>query len=164
MLKAVAIALPCAVGLSEHAVAAPTSVTVAGSLQSEVGCASDWEPDCALTHLTYDANDRVWQGSFALPAGSYEYKAALDNSWIENYGLHAILGGANIPLTLSAAATVKFYYDDVSHWITDSKTSRIAAAAGSFQSELGCSGDWDPGCLRSWLQDADGDGVYTFST
>ena len=37
-------------------------------------------------------------------------------------------------------------------------------APGSFQSELGCSGDWDPGCLRSWLQDIDGDGIYTFET
>ena len=37
-------------------------------------------------------------------------------------------------------------------------------APGSFQSELGCSGDWDPSCLRSWLQDPDGDGVYTFTT
>ena len=37
-------------------------------------------------------------------------------------------------------------------------------APGSFQSELGCAGDWDAGCLRSWLQDPDGDGTYTFST
>src|SRR6185503_15663373 len=33
-----------------------------------------------------------------------------------------------------------------------------------FQSELGCDADWDPGCLRSWLQDVDGDGIYTFET
>jgi hypothetical protein len=40
----------------------------------------------------------------------------------------------------------------------------IATVPGSFQSELGCPGDWDPGCLRSWLQDPDGDGIYSFST
>ena len=40
----------------------------------------------------------------------------------------------------------------------------IATAAGSFQSELGCPGDWDPGCLRSWLQDPDGNGIYSFET
>jgi GH15 family glucan-1,4-alpha-glucosidase len=40
----------------------------------------------------------------------------------------------------------------------------IAVAAGSFQSELGCSGDWDPSCLRSWLEDPDGDGTYSFVT
>ena len=35
---------------------------------------------------------------------------------------------------------------------------------GSFQSELGCPGDWQPDCLRSWLQDPDGDGTYAFTT
>ena len=45
----------------------PTRVTVAGSLQSEAGCAGDWDPACAVTHLTYDASDDVWQGTFACP-------------------------------------------------------------------------------------------------
>ncbi len=35
---------------------------------------------------------------------------------------------------------------------------------GTFQSEMGCSADWDPACLRAWLQDPDGDGVYVFTT
>jgi pullulanase len=144
--------------------AAPTSVTVAGSLQSELGCATDWQPDCALTHLVYDPADDVWQGTFSLPAGSFDYKAALNDAWDVNYGLHATLGGANIPLTLAAAGPVKFYYDDKTHWITDGKSSVIAVAAGSFQSELGCPGDWQPDCLRSWLEDPDGDGIYTFTT
>jgi glucan 1,4-alpha-glucosidase len=142
----------------------PASVTIAGSLQSELGCPGDWQPECAATHLAYDAADDVWQGSFSLPAGSFEYKAALNDSWDENYGLHAQPGGANIPLALPAAASVKFYYDHKSHWVTDNRGSVIAVAPGSFQSELGCPGDWDPGCLRSWLQDPDGDGIYSFAT
>ena len=144
--------------------ASPTSVTVAGSLQTEAGCAADWDPACAATHLTYDASDDVWQGTFALPAGSFEYKAALNDSWAENYGLHAQAGGANIPLDLAAPANVKFYYDHKSHWIADNKTSTIAVAVGSFQSKLGCPGDWQPDCLRSWLEDPDGNGTYTFET
>src|SRR5258705_307704 len=32
---------------------APHSVTVAGSLQSELGCPDDWQPGCATTHLTF---------------------------------------------------------------------------------------------------------------
>ena len=40
----------------------------------------------------------------------------------------------------------------------------IASVPGSFQSELGCPGDWQPDCLRSWLQDPDGDGTYAFTT
>jgi glucan 1,4-alpha-glucosidase len=142
----------------------PTSVTVAGSLQSELGCPGDWQPDCAATHLTYDAADDVWQRTFSLPAGSFEYKAPLNDSWDENYGLHGVQGGGNIPLDLAAEAEVKFYYDHKSHWITDNRNSVIAVAPGSFQSELGCPADWDPACLRSWLQDTDGDGIYSFET
>ncbi len=138
----------------------PTSVTIAGDLQSELGCSGDWQPDCANTHLTYDASDDVWQGTFSVPAGSWQYKAALNDNWNESYGLN----GNNIPLTLGADTSVKFYYDHKSHWITDNQNSVIAVAPGSFQSELGCPGDWDPSCLRSWLQDPDGDGIYTFET
>ncbi|HXU86492.1 MAG TPA: alpha-amylase family glycosyl hydrolase [Verrucomicrobiae bacterium] len=142
----------------------PTSVTIAGSLQSEIGCAGDWDPACAASHLTFDVADDVWQGSFDLPAGGNEYKAALNDSWDENYGLHAESGGANIALNLGSQRTVKFFYDHKSHWVTDNVNSVIAVAPGSFQSELGCTGDWQPDCLRSWLEDPDGDGVYTFVT
>jgi glycosidase/fibronectin type 3 domain-containing protein len=140
----------------------PTNVTIAGSLQSELGCTGDWQPDCAATHLAYDANDDIWQGTFTVPAGTWEYKAPLNDSWTESYGLHG--GGDNIPLNLGAVTNVKFYYDHKSHWVTDNKSSVIAVAPGDFQSELGCSGDWDPACLRSWLQDLDGDGIYSFET
>ncbi|MEO6207985.1 MAG: alpha-amylase family glycosyl hydrolase, partial [Candidatus Limnocylindrales bacterium] len=142
----------------------PSSVTIAGSLQSEVGCPGDWQPDCASTHLTHDANDGVWQGSFALPAGAYEFKAALDDGWDENYGANATFNGDNIGLGLGAARSVKFYYDHDTHWVADSVNDVIAVAAGNFQSEMGCPGDWDPTCLRSWLQDPDDDGIYTFTT
>jgi glycosidase/fibronectin type 3 domain-containing protein len=139
------------------------TVALVGSLQSELGCAGDWDPACAATYLTYDANDDVYQRAFTASAGSYEYKVALNNSWDENYGANAAPGGANIPL-VADGNPIKFYYDHKTHWITDNKNSVIAVAPGSFQSELGCSGDWDPGCLRSWLQDIDGDGIYTFET
>ena len=59
---------------------------------------------------------------------------------------------------------MKFYYDHKTNWVTDNVRSTIATAAGDFQSELGCAGDWQPDCLRSWLQDTDGDGTYTFTT
>ena len=142
----------------------PSSVTVAGDLESEMGCGGDWDPACAAAHLTYDASDDVWQGTWSLPAASYQYKAALNDSWAENYGRYAVANGDNIPLGLGATASVKFYYDHKSHWITDNVRSVIAVAPGSFQSELGCSGDWQADCLRSWLQDADEDGIYTFET
>src|SRR6478735_448531 len=114
--------------------------------------------------MIYDAVDDVWQISFTLPAGNYEYKAALNESWAENYGLHAQFNGPNIPLNLGAESIVRFYYDHKSHWVTDHVSTVIATVPGSFQSDLGCTGDWQPDCLRSWLQDTDGDGTYTFET
>ena len=63
-----------------------------------------------------------------MPAGTHEYKAALDGSWDENYGLNAQPNGANIPLTLAADTTVKFFYDDATHWVTDNRSSVIATA------------------------------------
>ncbi len=140
----------------------PSSVTIAGTLQKAAGCDNNWDAACATTHLSYDQNDDVWQGSFTLSADSYEYKATLNDQWIESYGLNG--GGDNIPLNLAASTAVKFYYDNKSHWITDNQRSVIAVAAGSFQKQLGCLENWDAGCLRSWLQDLDGDGTYTFET
>jgi pullulanase-type alpha-1,6-glucosidase len=142
----------------------PAFVTVAGNLQSELGCAEDWNPGCDLTRLNFNEEDRAWQRVFAVPAGSYEYKGALNNSWDENYGANATRDGSNIKFSLDRETDVKFYYDHDTHWIADNVTQKIAIAPGSFQSELGCGGDWDPSCLRSWLKDPDGDGVYTFQT
>jgi hypothetical protein len=155
---AIAGLLPAAAG------AAPASVTIAGSLQSELGCPGDWSPDCALTDLAFDPVDGVWQGAWSLPAGSWEYKAAIDGTWDVNYGANGQLSGPNLAFSIAAPRSVRFYYDDESHWVADSAGSRIVTAAGDFQSELGCPGDWQPDCLRSWLQDVDGARVYTRET
>ena len=50
LVMAVPVVLPTVAAAAE-----PTAVTVAGSLQSELGCAADWQPDCAETDLAYDA-------------------------------------------------------------------------------------------------------------
>ena len=142
----------------------PTAVTIAGSLQDELGCPGDWQPECASTYLNFEGEDDLWQAVFTIPVGSWEYKAALNNSWDENYGANAVANGANIVLDLAEATDVKFYYSHDSHWVTDQINARIATVPGSFQSELGCPGDWQPDCLRSWLQDPDGDEIYSFST
>jgi len=147
-------------GIDEPAV----TVTMVGSLQSEIGCAADWDPACADTHLTYDVSDDVWQATWFVPAGSWEYKVALDDGWSRNYGANAVPGGSTITLQPGADTLVKFYYDHKTHWATDSLNSPIAVMAGNFQSELGCAGDWQPDCLRSWLEDVDGDGIFEFST
>jgi len=166
LLRALTTALLAAT-LSHNASAshtpAPSSVTIAGSMQSEAGCPGDWNPACATTHLTYVPTSGLWRGVFALPADGYTFKAALNDSWGENYGLNGQNNGTEVPLAVPAPQSVRFYYDHNSHWVTSSLSATIATAAGSFQSELGCPGDWQPDCLKSLLQ-VDGDGIYTFET
>ncbi len=152
---------------TQHAVAdaQPAAVSVPGSFGAQVGCPGDWQPDCAQVQLARRGNDDIWSTTLTLNAGSYEYKAALNKTWDVNYGAGAVQGGPNIQLTVPADGTrVTFYYDNATHWVTSDLNNPIVTAAGDFQSELGCPSDWSPDCLRSWLEDPDGDGTYTFTT
>jgi len=141
-----------------------SSVTIAGTVQSVLGCPGDWQPECANTYLTFDEEDQLWQAAFDLPAGEYEYKVALNDTWDVNYGANAEANGANIPLVLAEDQTVQFFFDPVTGWVADNVNFLIVNVPGNYQSEIGCPDDWSPWCLRSWLQDIDGDGVYVFST
>ena len=94
-----------------------TSVTLAGSLQGELGCSADWQPDCAATHLTQVAGTDAWQATFDVPAGSYEFKVALNDNWDVSYGAGGVLDGANIPLNLVGDASLVFSFDAGSHQI-----------------------------------------------
>ncbi len=142
----------------------PETAAIPGTIQSVLGCDGDWMPDCAATYLTFDEEDQLWQATFTIPAGEYEYKAALNDSWDENFGLNAESYGPNIPLALGEEAAVTFLFDHNTGWVTDSVNSLIANVPGDFQDEIGCASDWAPDCLASWLQDPDGDGVYIFRT
>ena len=64
----------------------PDFVTIPGTIQSQLGCPGDWQPDCEATFLALEEGDDVWQGTFELAAGEYEYKVAINQSWDENYG------------------------------------------------------------------------------
>ena len=148
----------------------PAAVATAGSLDSELGCVTsagapeDWAPWCDQAQMTRDAKDDIWKLPVTnLPAGGYAFKAAINRSWDENYGAGGTPGGSDIPFT-HPGGPVTFYYDHGTHWITNNVLGPIITAPGSFQSELGCPGDWAPDCMRSWLQDPDGDGTFTFTT
>lgn len=135
----------------------PTMVVFPGSMQSEAGCSGDWDPACPNTALAYDAEDDLWQRTVSLPAGNYEYKAALNGNWDVNYGAFAQRNGGNIGLILPAAGSVKFYYNDKTHFVTSTANDPVAVAVGNFQKLIGCASNDDPTCLRSFLEDTDGD-------
>ena len=141
----------------------PSSVAIAGTLNSEMGCPADWDPGCPAASMTLDPVDQIWKKDVTLPVGPYSYKAALNGNWTENYGNGGVREGANIDFE-TADGKVKFYYDPTTHWVTSDEQGPIITVPGSFQSELGCSADWAPACMRPWLQDKDGDGVYALAT
>ncbi len=142
----------------------PDRVVIPGTLQSKLGCPGDWLPDCDATGLAFNPVDEIWRGEFEIPRGDYEYKAALNGSWDENYGALAQRNGPNIPLQLAQDTTVRFYYDHRTHWVADSVNAVIAGVIGDFQKQLGCPDNWRADCLRGWLKDPDGDGLYAFTT
>ncbi|MFN2147612.1 MAG: extracellular solute-binding protein [Anaerolineales bacterium] len=92
-------------------------VNVPGSYQAAAGCAADWDPACEVTALTEGA-DGLYTGSFAVPAGEYECKVALDGTWTTNYGVDGVSGGDNYKFSLTADGTVSFTYDPNSHVLT----------------------------------------------
>lgn len=139
-------------------------VTLVGSFQRELDCPFDWDSRCDTTRLTYDPIGDMWRGTWELPPGRYEYRVALEGSGQARYGASAEREGPAIPLVVRNSSHVTFYYDDKTHWVTDSLSSAIVTAPGSYQRALGCESAWDPSCMRSWLQDPDGDGMYELST
>lgn len=143
-----------------HAQATPASVTIVGTFQSELGCPGDWDPACTSTGLDPHPVDGIWRKVFPIPGGPQEFKVALNGTWDENYGANAQRDGANLYFGhIEESVDVKFFYDPVSHWVTNSSLTPIAVLAGSLQTEVGCPSDWDPACMLTWLKDIDGDGV-----
>ncbi len=148
----------------------PDSATIAGTMQSELGCSGDWMPGCEKTNLVFDPISNIWKATFIVAPGNDQdkkgprYKVALNGSWDENYGKNASRGGADIPLVVDQQIEVTFYYDHLTHVIADDYNTPIPVVVGDFQDQLGCEKNNDPGCMRTWLQDPEGDGNFTFVT
>jgi glycosidase len=151
----------------------PPAVSIPGSHGSELGCPDsqtdggtdpgDWDPACEQAQLALDANDGIWKKEASLDPEGFAFKAAINRAWDENYGAGGARNGGDIGYT-APGGTINFYYDHRTHWVTNDVLNEIVTAAGSFQSEMGCSVDWDPGCMRAWLQDPNDDDVYTLFT
>jgi glycosidase len=139
-------------------------VTVAGDLQSEIGCPSDWDPGCGTTDLAFDTSDGQWHGTFSLPAGSFEWKIAINHSWDENYGAGGASGGSNIALSVGSPGEYRFTWNQVTHVPSVERVSGGVSAVtvgGDLQSELGCPGDWQPDCTLTDLAFDPGTGQWT---
>ncbi len=142
----------------------PTGVTIAGSLQSELGCPGDWDPACAATAPRLRRRRRRLAGHVrrSRPALGVQGR----RSTTLGRELRRARGARTAPTSRCRwprRRAVKFYYDHetpLGHGQRSPRRSRPRPAASRASSAA--PGDWDPGCLRSWLQDPDGDGIYTF--
>ena len=100
-------------------------IVLAGDLQPLGGAAAKWAPSDMATKMT--AGDHGFY-SFTIknmPAGTYNYKVAINGNWAENYGLNGIADGANVSVTLAKPETVTFYYNDKTHRIADSHSYKM---------------------------------------
>lgn len=118
LLATLAVALAGVVGLpaplTSGAQAADRTVALVGSLQDELGCPGDWDPACAATELALVAEGQ-YAAEFTVPAGEFEYKVAINDTWDEAYGRDG--GADNVPLVLAGEARLRVTYDDVTHRI-----------------------------------------------
>ncbi|NQY64190.1 MAG: hypothetical protein HRT38_10740, partial [Alteromonadaceae bacterium] len=118
----------------------PAGVALVGSLQSEIGCSSDWQPECVASELQLNElsqNGDEWQATFLIPPGSWEYKVALNDNWDESYGDN----GNNVALFLLEETAVTFTYNHANHEVSSNAPVIVVqpnsvALVGDLQDEL----------------------------
>lgn len=157
--------------------AAPVKVVVVGDLQSELtplGATiptADWDPAAEVTQMT-DIGDGYYAFSGTLPAGTYQYKVALDGGWTESYGFSSYTNpqgtanGDNIEISLATETAVTFYYNATTKKIADSTyytpiaADKLPRLVGTLQTELGDISDSSPTDAKTLLSDPNYDGIY----
>jgi len=105
------------------------SIVLVGDLQQLGGAASKWSPSDTATRMHDDGNGFYSYTIKNMPAGTYNYKIAINGSWAENYGLGGMADGANVSLTLDKPEDVTFYYNDKTHHIADSHSYQMKSDA-----------------------------------
>ena len=74
-----------------------------------------------------------------MPAGTYDFKVAINKTWDESYGADWAKGGADIPLVLRGPARLTFSYDDVAHKIGVAPTDLPGRATAADKALAGSS-------------------------
>ncbi len=143
-------------GMSPIAVAAhtpaPSSVTVAGSLQEELGCPGDWQPDCAATHSGLRRRGRCLAGDVQRPGRQLGIQGAAQRRWDENYGQNAQRGRRQHPSELwappptSSSTTPTRPTGSPTTSTPSSRPRRAASRANSAAPATGSRAACAPGC------------------
>lgn len=92
-------------------------INLPGDYQDKAGCGGTWDPACPATSMKKGDNG-LYTLTVSLPAGTYQYKVALDGAWTTNYGSDGKQDGPNYSLTLAADSKVTFTYDPNTKLVT----------------------------------------------
>ena len=110
------------------ATAAERTVTVVGSLQDELGCSGDWQPDCAKTDAhPRSATPRIPR-VFGVPAGQLRVQGRDQRLVGRELRPEGAKTARNLPLVLERPGHARFTYDDTTHRVGIAP-SRPAGAA-----------------------------------
>ncbi|TYP70509.1 pullulanase [Paenibacillus methanolicus] len=157
--------------------AANRTAYLVGDLQSKLILGSgqtpptDWKQDAEATRMT-DLGGGYYAFTGELPAGTYQYKVALDGKWDESYGFGSYTNpqgtnkDGNIQFTLTEPKTVTFYYNDTTKKIADSTfyapvaADKLPFVAGNVK-VVDDASDTTPSDAAIALSDPDFDNVYT---
>ena len=134
-----------------------------GSYQSEAGCTGDWDPACAATQLAVDG--RRLAGHVQRPRRYLRVQGGAERHLGRE--LRRQRARRTAPTSRSPSPPTARSSSTTTTARTGSPSNRnatIATAPGSYQRRSAVRHDWAPDCLRSWLQDPDGDGTYTLTT
>ncbi|WP_342662716.1 alpha-amylase family glycosyl hydrolase [Ruania albidiflava] len=96
--------------LAPEAAAAAHTVVLAGTFQDELGCAEDWQADCAATALQPGEDAGSYTTTLELPAGDHEVKVVLDGDWDTSYGVGG--GEENYQIRLAGPTTLQLTFDE----------------------------------------------------
>ena len=146
------------------------TLTVAGTMQQQVGCEENWAADCDATTLTYDEASGTWVGTFEIEPGAYEFSITLNGSWDVSFGVDGKSGmGTNYTLSMAEAAPVTFIFDPETKTTTVESEGigeapvveyNAAHVAGTLQTQLGCDEDWSPDCEATALTYDEASGLW----
>jgi hypothetical protein len=76
-----------------------------------------------IGRLDKDSSGSTYSAEFAVPAGEWQYKIAINDGWDESYSADGTLGGGNTALVLvDGPARLRVSYDDTTHRTTITPT------------------------------------------
>lgn len=138
----------------------PEKVVLAGTFQDEAGCTADWQADCSNTEMQLNTESGMYEASFFVPKGCYEYRVAVNSQLEGSYGAWGLPGGdPNYLLSVpeEKGAMVHFFFNPNYNQASSEYNAYVCqpntvVIAGSFQNEIGCANDWMPDCDNSRME------------